>query len=71
LPITRSPLLWFINQRSRPVPGPLKQANLISMRIARAKSASLRLSVMSERRRRGLRGVSHLSIPVVEEARTS
>ena len=71
LPITRSPLLWFINLRSRTSPIILILANQISMRIARAKSASLRLSVMSERRRRGLRGMSPQSILEVVEARSS
>jgi len=71
LPITRSPLLWFINLRSRTSPIILILANQISMRIARAKSASLRLSVMSERSRRGLRGVRHLNILVVVEAGTT
>jgi hypothetical protein len=41
------------------------------MRRARANSKYLRLSVMSERRRKGLRGVRHLNILVVVEARTS
>ena len=71
LPISRGPFLWFNNQRSRPVPGLLKQAIQISMRRARANSKSLRLSVMSERRRKGLRGVRHLNILVVVEARSS